>query len=317
MQQTKILIEIDGKTIEIEKVGDKFVKPAILKSLSGYNVALKPAYEPILCFRKPLEGTYAHSALTYGTGALNIDGCRVATGESTVRPNNRASIGYGGSDVPFASGSTQGRWPANVLHDGSDQVTEVFDLAGVSKSTGGQASLGAFRNGKVYGKGKDIRESRDPGYGDTGSAARFFYCAKASSSERNAGLEGMPLRDVGEKEGRNHHINSGMRMENGIATGPKADSSKAANHHPTVKPLALTEYLARLIVPPEAYRDDAQLLIPYAGVGSEAIGAARAGWRHITGIELDAEYCEINRRRFDHWTQDVAHTVQPALLEVA
>ena len=77
----------------------------------------------------------------------------------------------------------EGRWPANLIHDGSDEVVGLFPQ---SKSTGGQASLGAFRNGDVYGKSRDERESRDPGFGDSGSAARFFYCAKASKADREA-----------------------------------------------------------------------------------------------------------------------------------
>jgi site-specific DNA-methyltransferase (adenine-specific) len=91
------------------------------------------------------------------------------------------AYGNGLSGSRHGGTTTTGRWPANLIHDGSEEVVGLFPQ---SKSTGGQASLGAFRNGDVYGKGRDERESRDPGFGDSGSAARFFYCAKASRSER-------------------------------------------------------------------------------------------------------------------------------------
>lgn len=242
----------------------------------GYGTALKPAYEPVLCFRKPLESTYAHSALTYGTGAINVDGCRVAHDEDcnlmkaqTDKDSmtGRGKVQQGGRHRDVLELKPSGRWPANLIHSGDPEVMEVFDRAGVRTSKRNSISdMRSQVNGSVALHDTKSLGRRDPenSYSDTGSAARFFYCAKASTSERSAGLD-------------------------------------SNNPHPTLKPLSLCEYLARLIVPPEAYRDGAQILIPYAGVGSEAIGAAKAGWRNITGIELDAEYCEINQRRFDHW----------------
>lgn len=296
----------------------------------GYGSALKPSYEPILCFRKPLESTYAHSALTYGTGAINVDGCRVdsngthasaaragnGSGRQTANANGSAyGKGLGGV---IAEPHPQGRFPANLIHDGSDDVLAVFDRAGVRPSGNNTpGKRGGTNPGMWSGKNPTVKFE----HGDTGSAARFFYCAKSSASERSAGLEGMEKRvaSVGNLEAagrdatniKNYRGGSQKRVESGL---PPSDPR--ANHHPTVKPLALTEYLARLIVPPESYRDEAQLLIPFAGSGSEAIGAALAGWRNITGIELDPEYCEINRRRFAHWTQPQETSCQPALLEV-
>lgn len=289
----------------------------------GYGTALKPAYEPVLCFRKPLEATYAHSALTYGTGAINIDGCRVGTNgadkekhlaewnrlQSKSAEQGKNAMNGGLMSIDLNGYAKDGRWPANLIHDGSDEVMVMFpetkgDLSNRKPRTG------KGNSGNCYGFYE--RQEFDKVRSDTGSAARFFYCAKASSSERNAGLEGMPLADASVGDRRP----SGS-MSQRIHKDEGRPETVSQNHHPTVKPLALTEYLARLIVPPEAYRDDAKILIPYAGVGSEAIGAMRAGWRNITGIELEAEYCDINRRRFDHWTQPQAQTMQPTLLEVA
>jgi site-specific DNA-methyltransferase (adenine-specific) len=116
----------------------------------GWGTALKPAHEPICVARKPLAGTVAANVLAHGTGALNIDGCRVATDESTKR-NNTAEMGYHGGNLAasYQTGSDDGRWPANIIHDGGDEVIAAF-----------------------------------PGNGET---ARFFYCAKASKTDRGDG----------------------------------------------------------------------------------------------------------------------------------
>ncbi|MGA1296978.1 MAG: DNA methyltransferase, partial [Burkholderiaceae bacterium] len=172
------------------------------KQWQGWGTALKPAHEPIVVARKPLIGTVAANVLTYGTGGLNIDASRVSSDDNfeglVGRPIQKLATRRDGEtndeyrervlespaqQEALAKLKELGRWPANVIHDGSDEVVELFPDTG--KSTGGQKSLGAFRNGDIYGNGKDIRESGDPGYGDSGSAARFFYCAKASKRDRN------------------------------------------------------------------------------------------------------------------------------------
>lgn len=158
---------------------------------NGWGTALKPAYEPIILAMNPLDGTFAQNALAHGVAGLNIDECRVpgqppkATGQGFKNQSWRGVEGR--SDIDGRTLSwvrPSGRFPANLIHDGSEEVLELFPD---SKSTGGQSSLGAFRNGDVYGKGLDIREKRNPGLGDDGSAARFFYTAKASRSERGDG----------------------------------------------------------------------------------------------------------------------------------
>lgn len=153
----------------------------------GWGTALKPALEPITVARKPLIGTVAANVLAHGTGALNIDGCRVGT-ESTVRNESRLTSagskggGYGQTvDRPstgFTCGSESGRWPANLVHDGSDEVVALFP-ANAKTGKGGGAGMG-FHGG-------DGEASIERGYGDTGSAARFFYCAKASKKDRGEG----------------------------------------------------------------------------------------------------------------------------------
>jgi DNA modification methylase len=201
-----------GVPEEMKRVAITAPATEAAKTWQGWGTALKPALEPIIVARKPLTGTVAENVLQWGTGGINIDGCRVGTTKrvpgSVSRTDGQIYNGGWGQEGGSESGHNPniGRWPANFIHDGSEEVVGLFPQ---SKSTGGQASLGAFRNGDVYGKGRDSRSSRDPGFGDPGSAARFFYCAKASKSERGEG-----------------------------------------NTHPTVKPLALMKYLVTLGLPP-------------------------------------------------------------------
>jgi DNA modification methylase len=150
-----------------------------------------------------------------------------------------------------------GRWPANLIHDGSEEVLAGFPETGA------------------------------------GSAARFFYCAKASRSEREAGL-----REAGLREAFSATMGGGIGEREHDPTEPRA---YVRNHHPTVKPIALAEYLARLILPPK--RDTPRrLLVPFSGSGSEMIGALLAGWDEVVGIELSPEYAEIAEARLAHWT---------------
>lgn len=149
----------------------------------GWGTALKPALEPITVARKPLEGTVAENVLEHGTGAINVDGCRV--GNETVKICNYKSTGAQGcithtgvaghSGREYEERSSQGRWPANLIHDGSEEVLAAFPQTAPSPKVpvrqGGQKSSGGIMNAT----GGD-REGYGVGYGDTGSAARFFKC---------------------------------------------------------------------------------------------------------------------------------------------
>ena len=130
----------------------------------------------------------------------------------------------------------------------------------------------------------------------TGGASRFFYCAKASRGEREAGLETEPEEYRG---------TMGKFRSNPGRTVQKGGGTPTYNPHPTVKPLALTEYLARLIRPPEAYLDEAVILVPFCGTGSEIIGAIKAGWRRWLGIEISEEYVGIARARIAYWQKRI------------
>ena len=194
------------------------------KQWEGWHTALKPALEPITVARKPLIGTVAENVLLYGTGALNVDGTRIETdpnvddprlgGKGAWRTDKAAQNvyegGYAGEQI---ASSSLGRWPANLIHDGSDDVLSSFPIT----TSGKEPANGFRRNARkkrvgICGLGKGLwDEPHDGGtiYGDSGSAARFFYCAKANKKDRGEG-----------------------------------------NNHPTVKPTDLMRYLVRLVTQP-------------------------------------------------------------------
>jgi site-specific DNA-methyltransferase (adenine-specific) len=254
----------------------------------GWGTALKPACEPIVLARKPLsERTVAANVLRWGTGAINVDGCRVEAEKSTGwnelsgtrkigwdrrfdgKNKMRRPATYSGEntgwDRPWKHDETAlaekqarkdesadkaqslGRWPANVIHDGSDEVVGAFPEL-MSRST---ASVDGKPHGTTFGGDKKREDSDGTWYGDTGSAARFFYTAKADSDDR-----------IGSK-------------------------------HPTVKPIDLMQYLVRLVTPKGGL-----VLDPFAGSGTTGEAAFREGMRAIL-IEREAEYLKDIERRID------------------
>ena len=154
---------------------------------SGWGTALKPAWEPIIVARKPLIGTVAANVQQHGTGAINVDGCRVPTDDCRDRIGcgSKGGIGcYGDSGTYDSIGSPLGRWPANLIHDGSEEVTRLFPNTAPSKST--PRNNGEF---KSVAKGRDLPHVTHGHDDNGGSAARFFYCAKASKRDRDEGLD--------------------------------------------------------------------------------------------------------------------------------
>jgi site-specific DNA-methyltransferase (adenine-specific) len=252
----------------------------------GWGTSLKPAYEPIIVAMKPLDGTYAHNALTWGVAGLWIDGGRVpSNGESvTINTWDDGSKPFGnGAGHPFTGRQeTSGRWPANFIHDGSDEVLAGMPQTGVS--SGGRIG----NKGSALNMMGDDYQPGDPGYGDSGSAARFFYAAKASKRERDAGCEEMP--EVAATERQAMCGLPDLRMNHEQARNP------TRNFHPTVKPLSLMRYLCKLTRTPTG----GVVLDPFMGSGSTGCAAVLEG-RDFIGIELDEQYIEIARRRIDYW----------------
>jgi DNA modification methylase len=203
----------------------------------GWETALKPAYEPAILVRKELDGTVANNVLEHGVGGLNIEGCRVPTnGEQIVRTSGRsprtgASMDANSLNKPMTHTTPEGgRYPSNVILD---------ELASAALTE------------------------------QAGDVSRFFYTAKASKKEREAGLDAT--------DGR-------------------------ANVHPTVKPIDLMRYLCRLITPPNG-----TVLDPFMGSGSTGCAAALEGFDFV-GIERETEYFEIAQRRIEHWRNEAKNT---------
>lgn len=268
--------------------GSGFPKSHNLKDdWQGWGTALKPAFEPFILARKPLDGTVANNVQRHGCGGLNVDGCRVETGENTTIRHSSSSSSYLTGKIgcvqpkqsPYFTGSDKGRWPANVIHDGSDEVVGVFP----ETHAAGTYREGS-RAGNTFNKRQDSgKDKQRPAIDNGGSASRFFYCAKTSPSEREEGLNGLPEKEL---------------KAYGNFTGTEDHSPKlniqSRNHHPTVKPIDLMKYLCRLITPPGGL-----ILDPFCGSGSTGVAAMREGFNFI-GIELNADYAEIARRRIDH-----------------
>lgn len=252
------------------------------KQWDGWHSALKPAVEDWWLLRKPLsEGTIAANVIRWNTGAINVGGCRI-DGEFLTRDRDKSGgasmfgLGKGGGDFVPASG----RWPANLCHDGSPEVLEAF--AAFGDKGGGFGIRGSDASNTMYGLGKGLQRpstGQTVGFGDSGSAARFFYSAKASREEREIGLDGLPFEIV--DDGRQTSIdNPYLRGE-----------TERRCTHPTVKPLALMQWLCRLVTPPGG-----TILDPFLGSGSTAIAADREGFDCI-GIEQSAEYLKIAHAR--------------------
>jgi DNA modification methylase len=248
----------------------------LARQWDGWGTALKPSYEPIILARKPLSGSVAANVTQYGTGALNIDGCRI--GLDGIEQHTTAGSGTLGQHGIYGSANEiinskqqaradaglnprydqQGRWPANAIFDEESArlLDEMSGELGVSRGGNSQQiDAGTGRYNWNSGKKSIAPNGIDPGYGDTGGASRFFYTSKSSRAERTKGL------------------------------------GEDSNGHPCVKPVDLMQWLCRLICP-----KGGTVLDPFMGSGSTGIAADREGM-HFIGIEQDAEYAEIARKR--------------------
>jgi DNA modification methylase len=256
----------NGSSYELPPEIHSITAPATdsARQWQGWGTALKPANEPICLARKPLsEKTVAANVLKWGTGAINVDGCRVDSGGEAIAAhkgggNRNVLGGTGGESLNgYLSGdagkflNTQGRWPANVITDGSEEVVKGFPDDGRKPP---QPRNGGFRSEDARRGNVDFKSGCRPTLpvdrGDSGSAARFFYSAKASKVDR------------------------------------------AGSKHPTVKPIKLMQYLARLVTPPGG-----TLLDPFAGSGTTGVAALREGFKAIL-CERETEYAADIRSRF-------------------
>ncbi|WP_280940575.1 site-specific DNA-methyltransferase [Agrobacterium sp. YIC 4121] len=259
----------------------------------GWGTALKPAWEPIALARKPLTGTVAANLAEWGVGAINVDGCRVETDEKlgggayAAQSSGRAESSAWKDGSGFENGAAgdfqqpTGRWPANILHDGSDEVLAAFpDAPGQQRAVGPEHGEKESRG--IYG-GFGTRDHFAPRIELDKSAARFFYCAKASRADRDAGLDHLPKKAGGMVSNTSgQHM---TRRDEGYKPEPRA------NTHPTVKPTTLMQWLCRLITPPGGI-----ILDPFMGSGSTGKAAVLEGFQFI-GCEREDEYMPIATAR--------------------
>jgi site-specific DNA-methyltransferase (adenine-specific) len=287
----------------------------------GWGTALKPAHEPIVLARKPLVGTVAANVEAHGTGALNVDGCRVGlvdgVDDSQLRTMNRsekANDGWGmnttGADEPQVV-NPQGRWPSNVLLDPEagamldEQSGEQKSGTAIQRNGGGRALFGGIAGNEGDGPAPDA------GYGDSGGASRFFYTAKASRAERNAGLEVDVPNDrfrtrICEGCGKNVPAQGACGCDAPIRWEA---AQPTRNVHPTVKPIALMRWLCRLVTPPGG-----TILDPFAGSGTTGCAAVLEGFEFV-GTEREAEYVALAEARIKWWATHKGREAEEVLAE--
>jgi len=266
----------------------------------GLGTALKPAWEPIILARKPLVDTVAANVAAHGTGALNVDGCRIpadyanepgrgpgwlASGRDAKPHDRRSQVPDNEPGTVADRVSPLGRWPANVVLD--EEAAAALDAqSGTLVSGANPERRGSNKFATTYGDFAGQREC-EPARGlDVGGASRFFYCAKASRAEREAGLSG-PESPM---------LWSAGTQNPGSFQSPNTHRA-ARNHHPTVKPVALMRWLVRLVTPAGGL-----VLDPFTGSGTTGIACALEGFDFL-GIEREAEYVEIARKRIAHARQ--------------
>ncbi|WP_436332079.1 DNA-methyltransferase [Pantoea trifolii] len=244
----------------------------------GWGTGLKPAHEPIVMARKPFNITVAKNMATYGTGALNITSCRVFTTDELDGGNSSLLSHLRDNTTPTSNykQSPEGRWPANLIHDGSKEAIDIFPAnAGAASPVKGTEPSAAC-TGQILGMRKRVATYH---HGDSGSAARFFYCAKVTPAERDEGMERFIAFSASEMTGGRKEGSAGLN-------DPRAGAGRnsgAKNPHPTVKPLVLMKYLCRLVTP-----KGGTILDPFTGSGSTGRAAIEEGFSFI-GIDLDPD----------------------------
>lgn len=268
---------------------------------SGWGTQLKPAYEPIIVARKPCEGSIIDNVLKYGVGGINIDECRVPAkqGEYDIRhyTNEDCFQNLKPKESKYqVEPQPDGRFPANVIHDGSDEA-----ISGMPDTNGGSKLIRNYEvnrvgltednpvfNTKTSGFKTNLKNDSISSYGDEGNASRYFYCAKASEKDRDEGCEQINTRLF-------HRVNSG-----GLENEERFKPIPRKNIHPTVKPTELMQYLVRLVSP-----KGATILDPFNGSGSTGKAVMfenkerDANYKYI-GIELTDEYLPIAKARIEY-----------------
>lgn len=279
----------------------------------GWGTALKPAFEPIVVARKPIEGTVANNVLKWGTGGINIDGSRIGKESVTINTFDNGAKPFGDAvGEPYTSRQSTGRWPANIILDPytAELLDEQSETSNSSKNKSSD-NRQTFSN-EVYSGGLGVHSPANS-HNDSGGASRFFYVAKASKRDRNEGLDDLEAKTPSEMTGRKEG-SAGLVMKHPDGSDKAnayAGTTGAArqNFHPTVKPTSLMEYLIKLVTPPGGI-----VLDPFTGSGSTGKAAILQGFDFI-GIELTEEYLPIIEGRLKYAEQVVAETKEQEKLK--
>lgn len=280
------------------------------KKWSGYGTCLKPAYEPIIVARKPIEKSVAENVLKYGCGAINIDECRVG---NETRFNQPAVAKKGTFNCSFDNNYegqfVNGRFPANVILTYDE--TDFEEVCGGMPNTKSAYNPNARHENEIHRENSDIlqfgyKERFETGFNDEGSASRYFYCAKASKKDRDEGLDMFEEKQT---------TDGCIRANSETARMFGANSISKKNIHPTVKPIDLMQYLVRMFTP-----KGGAILEPFAGSGSTGKATMfenreRNANYTITMIEITHEYIPIIKARCDYAINKYKYDDEKALRE--
>ena len=265
----------------------------------GWGTALKPAYEPVVVARKPFKGSLVDNIIENGVGGINIDECRVPTTDEDIKTIERKTTENKtvNTIVPFNASRLViqkenyklGRFPSNIIHDGSEEATSGFPNTTSRSIDGGQSVDWGFDDDAKYG----YKVRMGGGFNDSGSASRYFYSAKASKKDRDEGLDLVGFEETRVTDGS-------IRTNQETARMYGACSAVRRNIHPTVKPCELMQYLVRLAAP-----KGATILDPFMGSGSTGKAVMfenrerNANYKFI-GIDLEEKYCQVANARIDY-----------------
>ena len=295
-------VMVNNKEIEITQDDDgKFIKPDFINEQEHYGTQLKPSYEPIIVARKPVEKSIVENVMKYGVGSINIDECRVplednyefkTTNRHSRQANNvfdNSNCGFNSENNHTASADPKGRFPANTIltYDETDYEEVCGGFPDRDKPNGYRNIESPINRGDFM---HTLKNNPYVSYDDSGSAARYFYCAKASKRDRDEGLDGFE-----EKKG----IRTNAPRDN-----EEEKTKPRKNTHPTIKPQALCSYLVRLVTP-----KGGTILDPFNGSGSTGKAVMyenkdrNADYKYI-GIELTDEYLPIAKARIEYACND-------------
>lgn len=273
------------------------------KKWDGYGTALKPANEPIVLARKPIEKglTIAENVLKWGTGGLNIDACRIKFSSESDKKSaifGRGTNIIGGNYVGATHSDgreniepdDKGRFPANIMFD--EEAARMLDEQSGRLTSGAPSGT---KNGTSKNVFSDFGSIPVTGYGDTGGASRFFYVAKPSKAERNQGLENFVKKE-------NKHASYGIHTDEGLINNgrnPENRSRETQNFHPTVKPIRLMQYLVHMVTP-----IGGKCIDPFNGSGPTGIACGIEDIEY-EGIDNEEDYIMISQARADSYKSEI------------